>query len=173
MAGFWIRPERLVLALCFATAAILADQFTKLVILEFVMQPPRIIPVTSFLNLTLSFNSGISFGLFGDFFQDRTRWLTAVTALIALGLMIWAAAAGDRREASALGLIAGGATGNIIDRIERGAVTDFIDIHIAGWHWPASNLADVSVAGGSILLIGAVLLPVSATHDRVERDDGR
>jgi signal peptidase II len=68
--------------------------------------------------------------------------------------------AGGRLEAAGLGLMAGGASGNIFDRMERGKVTDFIDFHLAEWHWPAFNLADVAIVVGALILVsGSFLSP--------------
>lgn len=149
-----IRPGNLFFSLLLIVAVISMDQFSKVVIVELVMQPPRVIPVTDFLNLMLSYNTGVSFGLFADWFRDAPGYLNAITSGIVLGLVFWASVATKRLEASALGLIAGGASGNILDRLQRGAVTDFIDLHIAEWHWPAFNLADVAITVGAALLIG-------------------
>ena len=63
----------------------------------------------------------------------------------------------DRRPemAAAVGLIAGGALGNVVDRLRHGAVTDFLDFHAAGYHWPAFNLADTAIfVGVALLLVG-------------------
>ena len=58
------------------------------------------------------------------------------------------------------GLIAGGAAGNVLDRIRQGAVTDFLDFHVGGWHWPAFNMADTMITIGVVLLIAGSFLPV-------------
>ncbi len=149
-----IHPGSLLFALLLMVSVISMDQFSKTVIVELVMQPPRVIPVTDFLNLTLSYNTSVSFGLFADWFRDAPGYLNAITSGIVLGLVFWASMATKRSEASALGLIAGGALGNILDRLQRSAVTDFIDLHIGEWHWPAFNLADVAISVGAVLLIG-------------------
>lgn len=154
------RHRPMLFALLFMVIAISVDQATKLFVFEFVMQPPRVIPITGFLNLTLGFNNGVSFGLFSEFFADRAQWLAAVTGVIALIVMTWAVASDEKGTASGLGLIAGGAAGNTVDRLEWGAVRDFIDFHVAGWHWPTFNLADVSIFAGAVLLLATILLPV-------------
>jgi len=62
-------------------------------------------------------------------------------------------------EACAIGLIIGGALGNVVDRLRQGAVTDWLDLHVADWHWPIFNLADVAIVCGVGLLLSASLLP--------------
>lgn len=75
-------------------------------------------------------------------------------------------------EATALGLIAGGAAGNIVDRVHQGAVTDFLDFHIGNWHWPTFNMADVAISIGVALLPAGSLFstqPVLARRSRLQR----
>ncbi|CCV11921.1 signal peptidase II [Mesorhizobium sp. STM 4661] len=168
MASYKIQPAYLMFALLFTLSAVSADLFTKTIIVELVMQPPRVIPVTSFFNLVLSYNEGVSFGLFADLFRNRPGILTFGTSLIVLIIIGWAAVAKNRTEAAALGLISGGASGNIVDRAKNGAVTDFLDFYIADWHWPAFNLADVAIVGGTIILVGASLLSASPSGIRAD-----
>ncbi len=68
-------------------------------------------------------------------------------------LLIWMRFAETRLLSVALGLVAGGALGNVIDRILYGAVVDFLDFHIGDWHWPAFNVADSAITVGVVLLI--------------------
>lgn len=65
----------------------------------------------------------------------------------------------QRTESVALALIAGGFAGNVMDRLHRGAVVDFLDFHAAGYHWPAFNTADIAVVAGVALFIFAAVLP--------------
>ncbi len=145
------RPK-LRLALAAALLAVAADQASKWVILEHVMIPPRVIEATPFLNLTLGFNRGVSFGLWGH--GAAGPWLlSALAVAISIALALWAWRTDSRTEAAALGAIVGGAIGNVIDRVQKGAVTDFLDLHAFGWHWPTFNLADVGITGGVGLLL--------------------
>lgn len=130
-----------------------ADQAIKLVVVEFIMQPPREIPVLPFLNLILTFNRGVSFGMFADQLADVPGILGGVKILVVLGLLVWAFLSRSVAEAVSLGLIAGGAAGNIVDRLRDGAVTDFIDMYVGSWHWPAYNLADVAIFCGAVVLV--------------------
>ncbi len=140
-----------------ALAVVLAlgiDQASKWLVVNSIMQPPRIIEVTSFFNLVLLYNTGVSFGMFGGSMADRQIVLIALNAAIVIGLLAWASRTVFKSERIGLGLICGGALGNIIDRWRQGGVTDFLDFHLAGWHWPAFNFADVTIfVGFSMLLI--------------------
>ena len=81
-------------------------------------------------------------------------WALVVFAiLISAALLIWMWRVNDRMLAIALGLVAGGAIGNVIDRLRFGAVVDFLDFYADGWHWPAFNLADTAITAGVVLLI--------------------
>jgi signal peptidase II len=138
------------LGLPIALLALTADQVSKWLILNHVMAPPQVIPVTGFFNLVLGRNTGVSFGLFGD----APPWaLMALTLAIVAGLLFWMQRADHRLTALSLGLIAGGALGNLVDRLRHGAVTDFLDFYFATFHWPAFNLADVAIVSGVGLLL--------------------
>jgi len=148
-------PSNLFLGSLFVLGAFSFDQFTKTIIADIVMQPPRVIVMTGFLNITLSYNEGVSFGLFSEILRGRPEILVFTSSVIVAGLLVWMSIAGRRLEATGLGLMAGGASGNIFDRMQRGKVTDFIDFHLAEWHWPAFNLADVAIVVGALILVGS------------------
>jgi len=83
----------------------------------------------------------------------------AFTLAIVAGLLIWIHRSDSRLTASALGLVVGGALGNLLDRLRQGAVTDFLDFYIGSYHWPAFNLADVAiVCGVGLLLMESILV---------------
>lgn len=126
------------------------DQSTKWWILNYVMNPPRVIPVTGFFNLVLGRNTGVIFGLFGE---ARPSVLVAIAIGVVLVLVVWMSRAENRLTASALGLIAGGAIGNVLDRLRHGGVTDFLEFYIGQWHWPSFNMADVGIVCGAGLLL--------------------
>jgi signal peptidase II len=144
-------------------AALALDFVTKWLILNIVMVPPRTIEIAPFFNLTLGFNTGVSFGMFRELFLERPLVLSGFKTVIVVGLLVWAVRATKPLETICLGMIAGGATGNVVDRIRQGAVTDFLDFHIRGWHWPAFNMADATIAVGAVLLIAGSLRPVAST----------
>ena len=95
-------------------AALLFDVVTKWLIINAVMVPPRLIELTPFFNLTLGFNTGVSFGMFQDFFIERPLLLAGIKVVIAVALVVWAMRTDRAIEATAFGLIAGGAAGNMI-----------------------------------------------------------
>ncbi|WP_366657085.1 signal peptidase II [Fodinicurvata sp. EGI_FJ10296] len=111
------------------------------------------IAVTGFFNLVTVWNMGVSFGMFSAG-SPVVRWLLIAVAVgISVGMLVWLSRAGSRLVAAALGLIVGGAMGNVIDRILYGAVADFLDFHIWGYHWPAFNVADSAIMIGVALLL--------------------
>lgn len=126
------------------------DQWTKQLAIDGLSNPHRVIEVTPFMNFLLAWNSGVSFGLF----QGQAPWvMIAATAAITIGFLIWMWRTRDWLLGIALALVIGGAVGNLVDRLRHGAVTDFIDMHVAGYHWPVFNIADSAITIGAVLLL--------------------
>lgn len=137
-----------------AAAVFAADQASKLWVLA--AQAGLPVEIAPFFNIVLVWNRGVSFGMFG---AAGPLVLAAVAGAVALVLVVWMLRSPRRFEALALGAVAGGAAGNILDRLTRGAVVDFLDFHIAGWHWYAFNLADSAITVGiALLLFDAVFM---------------
>ncbi len=112
--------------------------------------PARPIEVTGFLNWVLVGNQGVSFGML----SGVGPWVFVAIALaVTAGLMIWLWRSRQGWLAWAVGLIAGGALGNVIDRARFGAVVDFVDLHVADYHWPAFNVADSAITIGVGLVV--------------------
>lgn len=154
--------NRFAVGLALVLLVVLADQLVKWWILTEVMNPPRVIPVTDFFNLVLTWNRGVSFGLFSDGAQFITYVLIALALAIAGTLMVWLWRTDRWIIGIALGLVVGGALGNVIDRIRFGAVVDFLDFHWAGWHWPAFNVADSAITVGvAMIVLDSLLAPPS------------
>ncbi|WP_350332875.1 signal peptidase II [Coralliovum pocilloporae] len=109
--------------------------------------------VSSFLDLVLVWNEGISYGLFAQDGDLGRYVLIAVTCLVVIGLWVWLTRAHSRLVAVSLGLVIGGAVGNIIDRIYHGAVADFFYLHIGSFDWYVFNVADVWIVAGVIGLL--------------------
>jgi signal peptidase II len=110
-------------------------------------------PVTSFFNLVLVENKGAAFSLLsgdGDW-QGLKMALLAGVAMIPLGYFF--ASAEKLSAVSALGLILGGALGNVHDRLSHNGVVDILDFHLYGRHWPAFNLADAAIVAGVAALL--------------------
>lgn len=149
------RPARAAtqLALGLAAVVLLLDQISKWVILALVMQPPRAIEVTGFFNLVLAYNTGVSFGLLGGEAAWKPWVLSLLALIIVAGLFYWLRRQPEGRLAVAVGLVAGGALGNVIDRMHQPGVVDFLDFHLGGWHWPAFNVADSGISIGVVILV--------------------
>ncbi len=136
-----------------SAVVLIVDWLTKWWIVSTVMQPPRIIEVTPFFNLVIGWNYGISFG-FLDSTPALNQWLLPmVVVVITAALGVWLYRTDRLRPALSLGLIIGGAVGNLVDRLRFGAVADFLDFHAFGTHWPAFNGADSAITVGAVVLI--------------------
>lgn len=142
-----------------AVVVMLLDQLTKWLILEVVMQPAvRVVEITSFFNIVLAYNRGVSFGLFGNDNVWMPYVLSGVAAVIVVGLLIWLRGQAHRIYGVAVGLVIGGAIGNVIDRLRIGAVVDFLDFTLPLYgRWPAFNVADSAIFVGVAILAFASL----------------
>jgi signal peptidase II len=149
-----------------AATVVICDQLSKHAILHLFADraPDDHIVVVPFFNLLLTRNSGISFGMFnGAPGANALVFSLAATAVIAI-LFYWLTRVDNRFLAVAIGLIIGGAAGNVIDRLLGGSVIDFLDFHLGAWHWPAFNIADSAICLGvvAMLLEGLVLRRTSS-----------
>ncbi len=108
--------------------------------------------VFDFFNLVSVWNRGVSFGMF-DHLENGRIIFSAIQSVLILILFFWLYSNRKLHFTYALGLIIGGALGNLIDRIQNGAVADFLDFHISFYHWPAFNLADSCIFIGVMILI--------------------
>jgi signal peptidase II len=144
--------------LLFSLVLIVADQLSKILVMQYLLPGGRGMVLTPFLNLVVVWNRGVSFGLFGHDWAGAPWVLSALAVAIVVLLCLWLTKAQRRLTALALGAIIGGAIGNVIDRARFGAVYDFIDLHYAGWHWPAFNLADSAITLGVVALLVDSLL---------------
>jgi signal peptidase II len=133
---------------------ILADWQTKQMVSE-ALELYRPHEVTSWLNITLAHNYGAAFSFLSDA-GGWQRWFFIVLASgVSLVLTVWLLRL-PREEwmtGLGLGLVIGGAIGNLIDRIQLGYVVDFIDFHFNGWHYPAFNVADSAITTGVVVLL--------------------
>ena len=148
-----------------AAVVVVLDQVTKSIVLD---RLPSGVPVVIFdwLALTLVMNTGLAFGLLGGL-PRSWRWVVAALSLIALVILARVAVrvvgGGGWVGHAAVGLIFGGAIGNLIDRARFGAVVDFVDAHWRGYHWPAFNVADSAITVGVALLAYQLLIKPPAT----------
>jgi signal peptidase II len=137
-----------------AIVTLLLDQLSKWVLLFVVKMPDKgLIELTPNLNLRMVWNRGVSFGMFSAD-SESGRYSLIAFALVVVGLLlIWLVRAKTRLLAWAIGLVVGGAIGNVIDRVFYGAVADFFDVHALGYHFYTFNLADTAISLGVVLLI--------------------
>jgi signal peptidase II len=134
-----------------AVAAAALDQASKFALLRHFHEAGcgvlRAETVTPFLQLVLTCNSGVSFGLFNRSGVGAAVFSTAA-ALVAVVLVFWLSRVRTGFLAIAIGLVIGGAVGNVIDRLRFGGVIDFLYFHAGSWYWPAFNLADSAICLG-------------------------
>jgi len=147
------------LAVPFILILIFLDQVTKWWIINYIMQPIKTLPITPFFNIVLTWNSGISFGIFSNQGSFSVIILSTLATLIVFFLAVWLMKAENKKLIIGLICIIGGAIGNIIDRVYHGAVIDFLDFHIKSYHWPAFNVADSCIFIGATLIILDSLFP--------------
>jgi signal peptidase II len=136
-----------------------ADQASKAWVLDGLHLPElRQVVLLPVLNLTMVWNRGVTFGLLTGTGPWNAFILAGVALAVVVALGVWLRRAETRVAAVSLGAIAGGALGNIIDRLRFGAVVDFIDAHIGDWHWYVFNVADAAIVCGVAALILESLL---------------
>jgi signal peptidase II len=151
------------LGLATAAGVVALDQLSKaLVLTHFGGSAFAGDTVAPFFNLVLTFNRGMSFGLFNTAPGSggiSAALFSLAAVIIVVGLVFWLSRVASPLLGFAIGLIVGGAVGNVIDRIRYGAVVDFLDFHIGTYHWPAFNLADSAIClGVAAMLFDSLLL---------------
>jgi len=146
--------------LAWAVLLIVADQFTKTLILGYYRLGDATF-VTSFFNVVRAHNTGAAFSFLADA-GGWQRWLFTGIAVVVAAFILWQLRAhpGQRLFSFALSSILGGAIGNVVDRLQHGYVVDFLDFHLRGWHFPAFNVADCAITVGAACLILDELLRV-------------
>jgi signal peptidase II len=166
-------------------AILVVDQVTKVAADAFLAGRGAVTVVPGFFNLAYSRNRGGLFGYFGGV-EDPWRLLLLtlfpLAAVVVIALFLAKTDEPDRSTLSGLAMILGGATGNLIDRILRGEVVDFLDVYVAGgafaeWlldrfettHWPTFNIADSAIVCGAGLLLLDVIRPESRKAASAER----
>ncbi len=134
-----------ILSIVLGLVVIAADQASKI---TSVMAYDGVVEVTSFFNLVLVLNHGVTFGLFQQSEQAGVWMLVGLSLAISFYLLWLWWQSSTRYENLLLMAVIGGALGNVIDRIRIGAVIDFLDFHLLGYHWPAFNIADAAIVMG-------------------------
>lgn len=142
--------------LLLALLVLACDQWSKRAVLAVFAENPEPRHITSFFDLTLVWNRGMSFGLFSG--QDARLAMLLITGGITCAVLVWLWRAREGWQFFPLGLVIGGAIGNIIDRLLYGAVVDFLYFHLGEYYWPAFNVADSAVVTGVLLIMWRSLI---------------
>ena len=144
-----------------SAAVILFDQVTKMIVTS-AFRLGESLTLTPFFDLVFVFNRGAAF----SFLAQADGWQRWFFVALALAISAWIVVmlkhhAAEKLMPAALSLVLGGALGNVIDRLNHGAVVDFLSFHIADYYWPAFNVADSSISVGVILILWQQL-----THEK-------
>jgi len=155
--------------------AVPADQITKYFVNEYLVYSDKLTVIDGLFYLTHVRNTGAAFGIFSDAAPSLRMTLFIGVSLVATAIILSfyrTLAPGDRLSALALGLILGGAVGNLIDRIRLGEVIDFLHVRLwGGYSWPDFNLADSFIVVGVSILILELL--ASEGESRAQPDQER
>lgn len=173
MSYLKMHSSKPVIGFSLALDVLVLDQLSKWLVLEYVLKeqvqpngvrlglwewltnapsrlPPVSVDILPFFNLTMVWNEGISFGLF----QGSGVWILSAVAMVIVAVFsVWMTKATGWLQAISLGMVIGGAIGNVVDRARFGGVADFLDFHLMGWHYPAFNVADCAIVVGIALLV--------------------
>lgn len=156
------------LASLWATGTIALDQATKLWVSSSMEAWSGHAVIAGFFNLVHVLNRGAAWGFLNseDISWQRPMFIgIGLVALAFIGYMLKTADEKDAWMITGLGLIAGGAIGNLIDRIRLGVVVDFLDFYVGNYHWPAFNIADCALTVGA----GCILLSMYLNRKRSDK----
>ena len=141
----------------FVLAVLAVDQLSKFVVERFTALGSVRVVIPGYFNLVHTNNPGVAFGLLAD---SESPWMTSLLIAFSTAVMVFlvwllvTGRAGARLGQAGMALILGGAAGNVMDRLLRRSVTDFIDFHLRSHHWYTFNVADSAIVVGA----GMVLL---------------
>jgi signal peptidase II len=144
-----------------ALAVILLDRATKLLIIQTLRLGQGIPVIPGFFDIVFVLNPGAAFGFLATLSEQVRNPLFILISVVAVILIIFYRTRylrSHRLVSVALGLVLGGAVGNLIDRLRYGMVVDFLDVHVGQYHWPAFNVADSAISIGVSLMILDMLL---------------
>ncbi|MEO8143178.1 MAG: signal peptidase II [Betaproteobacteria bacterium] len=149
-----------------AGLVVVLDRITKYAVLAS-FAPGESRAVTEFFNMVLVFNKGAAFSFLAAAEGWQTLFFCAIATVASVVISFMILRNRDKRLFSGgLGLILGGALGNLYDRIVYGQVVDFLDFHAAGWHWPAFNVADSAITVGAAILIAESFMHREETREK-------
>ena len=146
-------PSGMLPRLGLALLILIADQFTKVLILGYYKLGDAT-TITSFFNIVRVHNTGAAFSFLASA-SGWQRWFFTAIGITAAIFIVWMLKShpGQKLFSFAMACILGGAIGNVVDRTLHGYVVDFLDFHYAGWHFPAFNIADAAISIGAVCLI--------------------
>jgi len=156
-------------------AVLAADRATKFAIERYTSLYFRFSVVSDIVMLVHNQNPGIAFGVFSN---STSPWLapllliTSALVIVVLGWLLVSGRAGGRLAQAGLALILGGAAGNALDRLIHGGVTDFVEIRLGTFSWPAFNVADSAISIGAALVVAELVFRGQHRSDSAERDRG-
>lgn len=133
-----------------------ADQATKHAVERYTTADYFHVVIPGLLNLIHTHNPGVAFSMFANAHSPAVRFLLVLFSVGVIVFLFWLLAAeraGGRVGQIGMALIIGGAVGNVVDRLTRRGVTDFIDLHIENHHWPTFNVADSAIVIGAALVL--------------------
>ncbi len=137
-------------------AVVVADRASKYAVEQLSSQGYRRTLIPHFADLVHSVNAGIAFGLFSESDFKWVSFLLVTASTVVILLLVWllaAGLAGGTASQAGIALIAGGAAGNLLDRLLYGGVTDFLELYAGDFRWPAFNVADAAITIGAVLII--------------------
>jgi signal peptidase II len=148
----WLAVSAAILAADLATKAWVSAAFTY----------GEVVRVTPFFNLVRTHNDGAAFSFLAGAGGWQRWFFAAIAAVVSVAVVILLQRQhGERRAAWGLALVLGGALGNLWDRITLGYVVDFVQVHAAGYYWPAFNVADSAITVGVAILVWDGLRPAT------------
>lgn len=154
--------------LSIAAAIILLDRITKILVSQHLEMGEAHTVIPHVFRITHVLNTGAAFSAFAESANPETVRLAliafSVAAVVVVGVMLWRSAQTITLSGVALALILGGAIGNLYDRIRLHHVIDFLEVHIAHYHWPDFNIADSAIVIGACLLLLEIFRPQPANQ---------
>lgn len=150
--------KQVLMGLVIAAIVIVSDQLSKYYILHEFLGSNAYMPFGDYFNVVRAWNTGVSFSMLNNYGNVGAWLLSALAVVIVVMLYHWLKREDNHLTQAALGMIIGGALGNVIDRVRYGAVFDFLDFHIGETHWPAFNLADSFICIGAAIIIAQAIV---------------
>lgn len=166
-AEFYQNKEKaLITGLFVALIAFILDQISKYYVFRFAVQNGSPFEVCDYFNIVSAFNKGVSFSMLdGGGMWGRVALVVFALAVVFF-LLRWMKDETSTFVRVSLGLIIGGAMGNVADRLRLGAVYDFLDLHVGIYHWPAFNVADSFICIGAFLIVIHTLFSIKKTKEK-------